>query len=311
MARSSFLVLVLHSPSKILAEQTAAKSMRVELLVHGDPEPKAIHDFEFHEQRRVTWVPTSTNAIPFMSLQLIRLEPPSSEGRPLNVRFLYQYRGGKVADRRILIDLLALDGNGDVVHHTWAMERDARIGPRVIRHGGSQPILRDNDNSTTVGVPYPVLSEVRTLRVSFRDMSRQELLHFPRRPHKLKLAITRPDEDGNFVVLFTNPVGPDLSPEDHEIAFKLSIRDREGQPTDRIFQFIDYGRDGKYRFPVQVLPAHFEYSSVGVSIFTKQPKNEEFKRKFFMEGVGSSYHGTWIGDGGKLSELPFEDSAYR
>jgi hypothetical protein len=36
----------------------------------------------------------------------------------------------------------------------------------------------------------------------------------------------------------------------------------------------------------------------------------EFKRKFFIEGVGSSYRGIWMGDGGKLSELPFEDSAY-
>ena len=310
LALCSFLVLALHSPSKIHAEQVPTQLMRMELLVHGDPKPKAVHDFEFLEQRRVPWVPTSRNAIPFMSLQLIQLEPPSSEGRPLKVRFLYQYLGSKVADRRILIDLRALDANGRVVYHTWAMERDARIGPRVIRHG-SQPILRDNDNSTAIGIPYQVLSGVKSLRVYFRDMSRQELIHFPRRPHKLKLAITRPDEDGNFEVLFTNPVGSNLNPEDHEIAFKLSIRNREGQPKDTIVQFIDYERDGKYRFPVQVLPAHFEYSSVGISIFAKQPKNEVFKQKFFIEGVGPSYRGIWVGDAGKLPELPFEDSAYR
>jgi hypothetical protein len=151
---------------------------------------------------------------------------------------------------------------------------------------------------------------VKTIEVEFREMSEKESRHFPPRPSKIELSMTRPTADGKFEVSFCNQdnfSGYQFDPANNEVAVQLDVFDKEGKRQDRVVKFIDAQPKGRYRVALQVKPEWIETSIIGAEFFTKQKDNPDFGKQFFVEGKGGQYRGMWTGSGAKIAEIPFEE----
>jgi hypothetical protein len=223
-------------------------------------------------------------------------------GPELRVSLRYECQGPEDPKRRFCFETRALDKDGKLLAHTWQVVGDNRVGPREIP-GGSRPFYRSRLNSDWNQLHDPALVHLARLDLRLTEMPKGPPLHFPPAPHKLNLAVTRPDKCGRFDVAFTNRAGWDLEPAEHEIAFQVFVRDSAGQRIRTDHRFLLYRADGRYREHVCVEPKYYDYSSVRITIFTRQPDNDKFVHDFFFGG-GSGYHGMWTGDAGELAEIP-------
>ena len=128
----------------------------------------------------------------------------------------------------------------------------------------------------------------------------------PAEPSETRLARTRPDGDGAFVISFENPRGFDLAPGKHQVIFQVFVGASRKPIREKIFRQLDVLPGGRHRVPVKVRPEWIDDSRVSITFVTIQPEHDRWVRSFFLEGKGTSYKGIWAGDGGLLPEIPFE-----
>lgn len=226
----------------------------------------------------------------------------------LQFRVAYQFQGEIRTDRHMMVEVTALDENEQPIDHTWAIESDARIGPHKVPLG-SLIGVRSDRNSANVKLPAEVVARASSYKIELRSLDEADLNHLPDRPHKLKLAIHRSSDENTLKFTFGNRW--ELDPSKHEIAFSLAVHDAKGNLVKKRVRFLPYRADGRYEV-CQCLPKEdWNRSNVSIAVYTIQPDNEAFRRRFFIEGKGSTYSGVWTGDGGEIARLPYEDSQYR
>jgi hypothetical protein len=247
--------------------------------------------------------------LPYARLRSIEVEARTEAA--LRVAVAFQCLGEQDPDRRFLVELRALDQNERVLLHTWSLEGDHRIAAAAARDEWNLLEQASAENRPRFSILKDFAARVATLEVVFREMSGRELEHCPPRPHKMKLAITRPADDGTLEFVFANPAGWDLEAEKHEIAFQVTRKDAEGRTVGLDVQFLPYRPDGQYRVKATIRPELFPYSAASATVYTKQPDNDAFRAQFVTRGRGSSYRGVWTADAGPLIELPYVDSPYR
>jgi hypothetical protein len=254
-------------------------------------------------ERPGNWTPSDDAFTPIAKSWQLRGDWRRDDAQ-LRVSLRYECQGREDPKRRFCFETRALDKDGKLLAHDWQVEGDNRIGPTEIP-AGSITFVRSRLNSTRNRLNGPALRRLARLDFRLTEMPDGMPPHFPAAPHKLNLAVTRPDKCGRFDVTFTNRAGWDLEPAKHEIAFQVIVCDSKGKLIRADRRFLLYREDGRYRERVCVERKYYDYSNVSITIFTRQPDNDKFIHDFFFGG-GSGYHGMWTGDSGKLIELPLE-----
>ncbi len=206
--------------------------------------------------------------------------------------------------RRFCLETRALDQDGKLLAHDWQVESDGRIGPAEIQLG-SHTFVRSRYNSPFNKLSRARLSRVEKLDIRLIEYPRGTPRHFPSGRHQLDLAVSRSNKCGDFELTFANPIGWNLGPPKHQIAFQVFVRDANGKHVRADRRFLMYRADGDYRQSVRVEPKYYESTEISVTVFTRQPDNDKFIRDFFYGG-SSGYSGCWTGDGGRLVELPIK-----
>ena len=255
-------------------------------------------------ERGENWQPSDSAFTSMAKILRLRGDWRSDDAR-LSVTLSYECQGREDPKRQFCFETRVLDKDGKLLAHDWQVEGDNRIGPAEV-DAGSLRMVRSRLNSTSNRLYGPALRHLARLELRLTEMPAGLPHHFPAAPHKLNLAVTQPNKCGRFDVAFTNRAGWDLKPADHEIAFQVFVRDSNGKLIRADRRFLLYRNDGKYREQVCVERKYYDYSKVSITIFTRQPDNDNFIREFFLGG-GSGYHGMWTGDGGPLIELPLTD----
>ncbi len=224
--------------------------------------------------------------------------------RELRIDLSYMCLGPQDQRRRFRLETRVLDADGNLLAHDWQVSGDNRIGPKEVMMSSSK-MLMSSENYPWNRLPRAAIVRAAKLDIRLREMRDDQLSHFPQMPHKLELTVTMPNRCGDFDVSFTNPAGWNLDPPKHQIAFQLFVHDARGKLVRADRRFLVYRDTGKYCESVRVEPRYYDYSSVSIAIYTRQPDNDKFINEFFF-GRGSSYQGMWTGDAGKLSELPLK-----
>ena len=270
---------------------------------HDTNEPSFNGTLEFHDGE-ARWDAPEDARFSFARLKTLSTECKESS-HEFQVDLVYMCQGPKNPKRRFCFETRALDRDGKLLAHDWQIEADNRLGPKTIPWNSYTMVL-SRDNSPFNRFPRTALADVARLDVRLTEYPVGTPRHFSNGPHKLDLAITRPDKCGDFMVTFTNPAGWNLDPSKHQIAFELWVRDAKGHNVCRETRLLSCREDGNYRQRVHVERKYFDHSSIGISVFTRQADNQQFVRDFFIDRIGSKYHGMWTGDGGKLVELPIK-----
>lgn len=303
------LAVLLLTPSLASAaddDQTLVlpKSVPFTFRADGQPPAEASGEFAFNNDN-ARWTPPAEFATSYMRLRNLSAE---LDEHKFTVRCKFKFRGSKDPHRYVCAEMRLLDEDGKLLFHTWQICHDARIGPRQIPMG-SLMRTRSIENSPWLLVKGRTLRQVlpclARAEIRLWELHEEDRAHFPRHPSSMRLAVTRPDDEGRFEVSFANPIGWDLEPAKHQIAFQLFVRDADGKTIRADRRFLDYRADGRYRESVQVEPVCYDHSVVSLTVFTRQPDNDKFIHDFFIGG-SSGYHGIWTGDHGKLIELPLE-----
>jgi hypothetical protein len=152
-------------------------------------------------------------------------------------------------------------------------------------------------------------SATLTLRNSSRDIQKGSLISDsvplePAAPSKTRLIRSRPNANGEFVVSFENPPGPDLTRDKHQAIFQVFSGASDGTYREMLFRQLEI-RDGRYEVPVKLSPEQLDDSYVRIAFVTIQPHHAAWVKAYFKEGKGTTYSGIWISDGDLLPAIPF------
>jgi hypothetical protein len=287
--------------------------LRVTVIENGEEGPRATTTMPLEDETEY-WTPPETFAPQFaegIRIEVDRSPTVTARGEALVLMVRFSFKSAKDPARKVLVDLKALDESGKVLHHTWQLQPDLRIGPTEV-HLGSRKAIRSTVNHARLEIPDRFQSRLRAVEITLREMHPADYRHFAPQPSNIDLRMTRPDRDGNFEVSFTNPGDgtPDatqLDPETHRLAIVLAVKDASGKLQERVVRFTEARKSGRYRVSFRVRPEFIDHSTLSLAFFTKQPDNEDFVRRFFIEGRGAAYSGMWLGGGGDLIEIPYED----
>ena len=182
---------------------------------------------------------------------------------------------------------------------------------RVAGNVGVLNLTVDNPREILEQTPTRLAARSATLTLSnsSRDIQKGSLIPDsvplePAAPSKTRLTRSRPNANGEFVVSFENPRGPDLTRDKHQVIFQIFSGASDGTYRERIFRQLEI-RDGRYEVPVKLSPEQLDDSYVSIAFVTIQPHHEAWVKAYFKEGKGTSYSGIWISDGDLLPAIPF------
>jgi hypothetical protein len=166
-------------------------------------------------------------------------------------------------------------------------------------------------NSDKFDIPSAIVSQMEKILITFRNVYPEDLRHFPDTPAGYGLTVTEP-EDGNVRISFANPNPSrwNLHEGVHAYVVVVNIKNAEGKRLNKIVKNFEYenlrlGESNEFVFSID--KQYYDYSSCSVIFYTKQPNNDDFIRKFFIEGGGTTYKGMWTSTGGELWRLPLEE----
>ncbi len=155
-------------------------------------------------------------------------------------------------------------------------------------------------------VPDEVLPRIDRVELRFRELSAEQLRHFPTRDHRCDARVTKPNANDEFEVSFTNPKGQGPIEANCLVAFECLVYDSEKKLVRSDFRVVEPLPDsGRYRFKVRVEPQYYDYSMTGIGFFRREHgKSKEWLLKNLSAEWGVTYSG--CSDGGKLIELPLK-----
>jgi hypothetical protein len=213
-------------------------------------------------------------------------------------------------DREVRVREFVLRIAGPGVHGRTATRVAGNLGMLDLTTNNPSDVVERSDRLLVAR------SAVLTLRnASRQDPSRSLILESvpvaPAEPSITRLARTRPNGAGEFVISFENPRGYDLAPGEHQVIFQVFVGASQKPIREKIFHQLDVRRDGRYRVPMKVRPDWIDDSRVSITFVSIQPEHDTWVRSFFLEGKGTGYSGLWVGDGGLLPEVPFEAAGGR
>jgi len=118
------------------------------------------------------------------------------------------------------------------------------------------------------------------------------------------LARTRPNEAGEFSIVFENPRGFDLARGKNQVIVQVFVGESQKPVRDMILRQLDI-REGRYEVPVKIRREWIDDSRVSITFVTIQPNHDEWVKKFFAGGKGTSYSGIWTGESAVVPAIPF------
>jgi hypothetical protein len=249
--------------------------------------------------------------MPSVSLRRVEVEKHDGRSSPLEIYTEFSFVGDVSTNRQMLVDLTLLNAQNEIIHHDWSIQGDNRLLPDSVQGPSGFAMVASKLNSARFKIWHEIAPSVASIKIQFREMSRNDLRHFPPAPHKLDLGITEPDEKGNFNVSFRNPDGLSTDPSKYGVVLRLHVANSEGRKTDNVVKYYDVRRmepGERYSYALQIDPELYDHSSLSLTFYTKQPDNDAFLRDFFIEGKGAAYKGIWRTDGGELWRIPLEAS---
>jgi len=208
-------------------------------------------------------------------------------------------------NREIRLPELVLRVAGPGVHGRTATPIAGNAGVLNLTAGGPSDVLERSDRLLVAK------SAVLTLRNSPRQDLTQSLIAesvpvVPAYGSMTRLARTRPNDAGEFMISFENPRGFELAPGKHQVIFQVFIGASQKPIREKIFQQLEILRDVRYRVPVKVPPEWIDDSRVSITFVSIQPDHDSWVKAFFHDGKGTKYSGIWTSDGGILPAIPFE-----
>jgi len=124
------------------------------------------------------------------------------------------------------------------------------------------------------------------------------------------LARTRANEAAEFNIVFENPRGFDLARGKNQVILQVFVGESQKPSRDVILRQLDI-REGRYEVPVKIRPEWIDDSRVSITFVTIQPNHDEWVKKFFQEGKGTSYSGIWTGASAVVPAIPFANAGGR
>ena len=122
--------------------------------------------------------------------------------------------------------------------------------------------------------------------------------------------MTRPDKDGRFVLSFTTPEDDPPSTASQSAKQRVAVslaNDPSVKGAGRSVRFVEPQADGRYRVAFQLDPKSIDKAEVGIAFYEAQAGQKEFGQKFFVEGKGANYSGSWYSTRVRLLEVPLSD----
>ena len=290
-------------------DETAAArpSLRITVTAYDKPDSGGTTDVRLETTDGV-WATLTPVTLPFATVKKVVVEGPKEGRGHKDVRIEFQGTGPATPDNRYLIELWVSNAEGRVLWHTWQVEGDARLNKPI--QMGSRIGMPSLVNHPSFRLPASVAPRMRTIKVQLRKMTPAELRHFPSSPSEIDLAMARPDKDGRFVLSFA-------APEDHAPASAIEsakqrvavslANDPSVKDAGRSVRFAEPQADGRYRVAFQLDPKLIDKSEVGIAFYEAQPGDKDFGQKFFVEGKGANYSGSWYSTRVRLLEVPLVD----
>ena len=256
-----------------------------------------------------SWSPPDTFEMPSVTLRGVTLK--QEEGKALKLEARFSFVGDISPDRQILVGVKLRNGQDQPIHRDWLIQTDGRL--HRARQKSRTMFVTSEVNRASFDIPPEIAVDTASVEILFWELSSDDLRHLPSAPQRLQLGVTDPDENGDFHVSFVNPDGLHVDPSIHGVALVLEVSDTGGERIDRIVKRYDARPlkvGERYRYPLQVAPSLYDHSFLTVTFYTKQPDNDAFLQRFFVEGRGVTYKGIWREDKGALWRIPLE-TTYR
>ncbi len=220
------------------------------------------------------------------------------------VRFERPEQGDMLAwfgDRQIRIQRLELRIAGPGVHGRTAMPVAGNSGRLHLTALAATDVLQDTRALLAVKMGVLTLRN-RTDPEMSRSLIPESVPVAPEET-STRLARTRPNEAGEFIISFQNPRGIKLVPGEHQVIFQVFVGVSRQPIRQKIFRQLEI-QDRRYHVPVKVAPEWIDDSRVSIVFLTIQPDHNAWVKSFFQDGKGTRYKGTWSEDSAILPAIP-------
>ncbi len=208
-------------------------------------------------------------------------------------------------DREIRIQEFVLRVVGPGVNGATVTPIAGNAGVLDLTAGDSSAVLERSDRLLVAK------SAILTLRNAPRQDLSQSLIGesvsvASAHESKIRLARTRQNEAGEFMITFENPRGFELAPGKHQVIFQVFEGTSQKPIRAKVFRQLAISGDGRYRVPVKIAPQWIDDSQVSITFVSIQPDHNAWVKTFLQDGKGKGYSGIWSGDIVLLPAIPFE-----
>ncbi|MEQ8765793.1 MAG: M56 family metallopeptidase [Planctomycetota bacterium] len=252
-----------------------------------------------------SWFPKTESQL--LELRRIELEPALYDDPDFEVLVEFFYQGEEDEKRRILVDFTAKDAHQETLFNSWELTQDQRIGPELL-DWGSRKVMRMPQNYSRFEIPAALQDRISSFEVRFREMQPRDYYHFPERPLKLDLRMTRPDSEGRFRLSFKAPEWWELPAEETGTAVVVLVPEGEGGEVKRQSAHVlkHPEADGRYALSLQMKPDLVDRAQVSIT-FLEEIEPGFTRDHVAGDGQRTGYGGPWSAQTFSLLHVPFED----
>jgi hypothetical protein len=206
-------------------------------------------------------------------------------------------------DREIRLREFVLRVAGPGVHGRTATPTAGNAGLLDITTADPSDILERNDRRLVAKSAMLTLWNSPTHGAG-RSLIVESVPIEPADESDIRLARSRPNNDGEFTISFENPRDCDLAPGKHQVIFQVFVGLSQTPIREKIFRQLPILAAGRYRVPVKISPKWIDDSRVSITFVSIQPDHDAWVKSFFHDGKGTTYSGIWTSEGGILPAIP-------